>query len=361
MPLWNRFTQGLDTLMGSPQLPQGGVMGEPQVNPQQDARLALASSLLAGSNSGQGFNQIFGKALMAGQAARQQAQQFGQQSRDQQSQEQLRQAQIQQMQRPEQEPMVAVMDPKTGKPVYVPRAQAAGMAPAVDSNSAIPANIQEALWYENATPEQRAFYDKQNGREQAPYFQWVQRLLPDGSTQQGTFNARTGQTSWDEKAVPAGTKPRVDAAGAAIGEAEGSQAGKAPAKASMDYVLNELESQLSQTTQGGIGGVVGKVGSVTDYKDAKRFDNLREQLSTELRTVFRIPGEGTLSDREQAQYGVQLPDRNNPAEVNAKILKDLRERTRLRTETPMGPWRGPGTPISAAAPAGGGWSAEVVE
>jgi hypothetical protein len=95
--LWNRFTQGLDTLMGSPQLPQGGVMGEPQVNPRQDARLALASSLLAGSNSGRGFNEIFGKALMAGQAARQQAQQFGQQSREQQSQEQLRQAQAEQL------------------------------------------------------------------------------------------------------------------------------------------------------------------------------------------------------------------------------------------------------------------------
>jgi hypothetical protein len=72
-------------------------MGEPQVNPQQDARLALASSLLAGSNSGRGFNEIFGKALMAGQAARQQAQQFGQQSREQQSQEQLRQAQAEQL------------------------------------------------------------------------------------------------------------------------------------------------------------------------------------------------------------------------------------------------------------------------
>jgi hypothetical protein len=211
-------------------------------------------------------------------------------------------------------------------------------------------------WYTKATPEERAMFDKLNGREQSPYYQWVQRVLPDGSTQQGTFNARTGQTSWDEKVVPAGTKPMVDARGAAIGGAQGDQAGKAPAKASMDYVLKELEKQLPETTQGGVGGVVGRVGGVFDYKDAQSFDNLREQLSTELRTVFRIPGEGTLSDREQAQYGIQLPDRKNHPDVNSKILKDLRERTRLRTETPLGPWRGPGTPDAS-----GGWSVEVVE
>jgi hypothetical protein len=148
----------------------------------------------------------------------------------------------------------------------------------------------------------------------------------------------------------------VDARGAAIGGAQGDQEAKVPAKASMDYVLKEFEKQLPETTQGGVGGIVGKGGAVFDYKDAARFDNLREQLSTELRTVFRIPGEGTLSDREQAQYGIQLPNRNNPPEVNAAILKDLRERTRLRTETPMGPWRGAGSP-----PPNNGWSVEVVQ
>lgn len=131
----------------------------------------------------------------------------------------------------------------------------------------------------------------------------------------------------------------------AIGEAQAAQAAKAPATASMDYVIDQFDSVgsdgkpagiLNEAMQGGMGGVVGKVGSVFDYGDAKRFDNLREQLSTELRTVYRIPGEGTLSDREQVQYGLQLPDRDNPASVNKLILKDLRARTRLRMQTPIG-------------------------
>lgn len=127
---------------------------------------------------------------------------------------------------------------------------------------------------------------------------------------------------------------RAKTQGGAAGEAAGAQASKAPAAASMDYVMKEFEKELDNTMQGGPLGVKGKAGAVLDYENATRFDNLQQQLSTELRTVYRIPGEGTLSDREQAQYGVQLPSRNNSKRVNKAILDDLRERTRLRLETP---------------------------
>lgn len=339
-------------LFSGPQIPQGGVLGEPQINPQQDARMAMAAQLLAGSGwspQRQSFGQVLGQALMAGQQARQASQQQLDQRRQAQSMEELRQAQIDQMQRPEAEPVVAIMDPATGKPKYVPRSQAAGMAPATNDPAAgVPANVAETQWYLKASPEERAAYDKLNGREQAPYYQWVQRVLPDGSTQQGVFNARSGATQWSEQAVAPGTKPRVDAEGKAIGEAEGGQKAKLPAEASMDYVLGKMEEQLPKTTQGGVGGIAGKAGAVFDYKDASRFDNLREQLSTELRTVYRIPGEGTLSDREQAQYGLQLPSRNNAPEVNKAIIEDLRQRTRLRMTTTIGSqWSG-GVPQGGA-------------
>jgi hypothetical protein len=172
-------------------------------------------------------------------------------------------------------------------------------------------------------------------QDYSPSFQNVTRTRPDGSTEQGTFDTRTGSYSWSGNIVPAGQKARAEATGKAEGEAVGSQAAKTPAQASMEYVLGRFEKQLPKTMQGGIGGVTGKVGSVFDYKDKQSFENLREQLSTEIRTVFRIPGEGTLSDREQQQYGVQLPSTNNHPDVNQQILADIRERTRLRLQTPV--------------------------
>src|SRR6478752_5649019 len=98
--MWGQFNQGAKGLFASPNLPQGGVLGE-SVQPQQDARMALAASLLTGSNSGEGFNAILGKALMAGQAARQQAQQFGVVAREQAGRDQEREAHIAQMQQPQ--------------------------------------------------------------------------------------------------------------------------------------------------------------------------------------------------------------------------------------------------------------------
>jgi hypothetical protein len=157
--------------------------------------------------------------------------------------------------------------------------------------------------------------------------------LPDGSTELGSFDTQTNQYQWTGIVTPPGKKAEADAAGKALGEATGGQSAKKPAQASMDYVLSQFEPMLDQTSQGMIMGPLGKV---FDYTDRKRFDNLKEQLSTELRTVFRIPGEGTLSDREQAQYGMQLPDTSNPPEVNRAILRDIRERVKLRLETPVG-------------------------
>lgn len=170
-------------------------------------------------------------------------------------------------------------------------------------------------------------------QEYTPSFKNVTRTLPDGSTEMGSFDTRTNSYTWSGMIVPAGTKARTDAEAKAVGEAVGGQQAKVPAQKSMDYVLSQFEPILDQSMQGMIAG---PAGGLFDYSDSRRFDNLREQLSTELRTVFRIPGEGTLSDREQAQYGIQLPDRKNPAEVNRAILRDVRERVRLRLESPAG-------------------------
>jgi hypothetical protein len=172
-------------------------------------------------------------------------------------------------------------------------------------------------------------------QEYKPSFRNVQRTLPDGSTQLGSFDTQTNEYSWNGPIVPPGTKARVDAEGKALGEASGGQSTKMPAKASMDYVIGEFRKNLITTPQGGLFGYKGKSGTVIAKADKERFENLREQLSTELRTVFRIPGEGTLSDREQAQYGIQLPSTDYEPANNVKILDDLEQRTALRLQTPV--------------------------
>ena len=118
---------------------------------------------------------------------------------------------------------------------------------------------------------------------------------------------------------------------------------KLNAQRSMEVVLKQFEGDvdesgklipgtgaLGRTPQGGWMGISGKAGSVSNYQQKKRFDNLREQLSTELRTLFRIPGEGALSDKEQAQYGMQLPSTDYDEEINRQILADIRARVQAR-------------------------------
>lgn len=124
--------------------------------------------------------------------------------------------------------------------------------------------------------------------------------------------------------------------GQATGEAAGAQAAKAPVVASFDAALSNMADSVSKAQQGGFLGVKGKAAPAMDKRNADLFNSRIQQLSTELRTIFRIPGEGSLSDSEQAQYGLQLPKLTFDAETNAQILKDLNQRVKLRSQTPIG-------------------------
>lgn len=293
----------------------------------------LALALLANSGyqpTRQTFGQTLGNSML-------QAQQMGQQRDQDALRKQYLEAQIATMNRGPQRKPVIISGPD-GKPIYVAEDEAIGKSPYLTNDGMgdyqpgdyTPESWAKFMQTKDPSVLQRHVTPRQ---EFSPSFQNVTRQMPDGSTQQGTFNTRTGEYNWVGGVVPAGTKARVDAEGKAIGEAVGGQQAKVPAQKSMDYVISQFEPILDQSMQGMFAG---PIGGVFDYGDSRRFDNLREQLSTELRTVFRIPGEGTLSDREQAQYGIQLPDRKNPAEVNRAILRDVRERVRLRLETPDG-------------------------
>lgn len=136
-----------------------------------------------------------------------------------------------------------------------------------------------------------------------------------------------------------------------FGRRSGNKA-KMGATKSMDYVIGQFRGGtdkngkpqpgvLEKATTGGFLGVRGQIGRVLDSQDAFRFNNLKEQMSTELRTLFRIPGEGALSDKEQAQYGLQLPDLRYSKKTNEAILGDIEARTRLRNNLDANPYAQP--------------------
>lgn len=287
--------------------------------------LNFGGSLLAASGPSQqrtSLGQALGGSLL-------QNQQFQQQQQDSQLKQLLMMSQIQKAKQQQQQKFMnvgaggTVIDPATGKVIYSNPAKA----------SEGPANWEEWLKYNALPPDEKKEYLEMKRNQNA-----LQLVDVAGGKQ--IFNkasgALQGVTTAEQEGAGAGAIANAAAIGKATGEATGGQAAKAPAQASMDYIIGEFDKQLPETAQGGPFGVVGKVGGVFNYKDAQRFDNLREQLSTELRTVYRIPGEGTLSDREQAQYGIQLPSRDNHPDVNRAILNDLRQRTNLRLQTPVG-------------------------
>jgi len=121
--------------------------------------------------------------------------------------------------------------------------------------------------------------------------------------------------------------------------------GKMNAQAAAQTIINEFRGSegkpgvIDTTPTGGPLGAVGVLSRVTNTQKVREFENMKESLSAQMRALLRIPGEGALSDREQAQYGLQLPDVSNSPEVNKGILK--------RLETVLG-IRASSTPVSVS-------------
>jgi hypothetical protein len=320
-----------------PQMPQMGQPGQSGIRGLlQDPNFAFA--LLANSR-GQSFGQALGNAgLQSGQ--------MRQQRDDDALRQEYLKAQIASMSRGPVRKPIAVMG-QDGKPIYVDEQDAIGQSP-FSANNGVgayqPGDYTPASWakfmangQKDPSVLERFVAPRQ---ESTRPFQNVERLLPDGSTQRGTFDTRDGSYNWVGDVVAPGVKPRVDAQGRAEGEAAGGQSAKAPALKSFETATQNMRASIGKTNQGMIAG---PLGTILDYGDKKLFESRKQQLSTELRTVFRIPGEGTLSDQEQQQYGFQLPDTSNPPEVNEQIMQDLEKRVADRTTTPITGGSAPGT------------------
>jgi hypothetical protein len=107
-----------------------------------------------------------------------------------------------------------------------------------------------------------------------------------------------------------------------------SLAGKERTLNRVEVIASRIEKQLDKVSTGGFLGVVGSLSRVFDSQDAKLFESYRQQLSGAIRAALRIPGEGALSDFEQRQYGLQLPELGLSKDNNLQILESLKEQVR---------------------------------
>lgn len=128
-------------------------------------------------------------------------------------------------------------------------------------------------------------------------------------------------------------------------------AGREKSVTRVDQVANRITGQLDKVSTGGPLGAFGALSRVFDSQDAKLFESYRQQLSGAIRSALRIPGEGALSDFEQRQYGLQLPELGLSKENNLQIIESLKEQVRAAAGVggaPASPAGGPPAGIPAA-------------
>lgn len=200
-----------------------------------------------------------------------------------------------------------------------------------ERKSGDPSMVAEWKFFQGLSPEEQRQYLRV---KRAPF---ISNVPGAGVIEADQLDPSESRTVVDEGTIQQGQQARAQsqASGQAVGQARGAQAAKAPVEASFDIAAEAVRDAMTRVDTGGPMGVRGAASGLYDYQDAVSFDNAVQQLSTELRTVFRIPGEGTLSDREQEQYNLQLPSRNFDPANNERILKQLEQRMKARVTTPI--------------------------
>lgn len=191
-----------------------------------------------------------------------------------------------------------------------------------------PANVQEWEYYSKLTPDQQQRYLEMRRS---------QKTVDLGGTI-GTIGSGGQIVQQHQKTLPPERQPenvQAEAEAKARGGAVGDLESKAPALDSFRLTKDYMLDSIKKTPTGGVLGTRGMASRGLDYQNVRQFENRKQQLSTELRTVFRIPGEGTLTDQEQAQYGIQLPDIKNDQAINEQILTELEARVNARMRQPQ--------------------------
>ncbi len=301
------------------QQPQGGFMNGLKGllgNPD------LAMALLANSGYSpqkRSFGEILGTSML-------QANQAKQGRADDELMSRYREAQIKQL---EQGPGARTRKPviiagPDGKPIYVDEPDAIGKSPFLASGDGVgdyqPGDYTPASWskfvaggMKDPSTLERYVAPRQ---ETSKPFQNITRTYPDGSTQQGNFDTRTGEFIPAGPVIPAGIKPRVEAAGTAAGKIEGERSVKSPrAYDAFQTGMAGLENAMSQTQTGPI---LGRVPALTASQQIA--EGAEATMAPVLKQLFRDAGEGVFTDKDQELLMKMVPTRkDHPEARKAKI------------------------------------------
>lgn len=294
----------------------GGLLGEDEKKAaQRQALMAMASQLMSASGPSStrvSFGQALGPALMAGQQA------YGQAGQDA-LQAMLLKAKMQP--KKERARPTAVLGPN-GQPIFVDEQDAIGkqpyMKPGSEHGAYQPGDYTPESWAKFLKAKDPAVLERYSTPRQefSPSFQNVTRTLPDGGTQQGTFNTRTGEYSWAGQVVPPGQKARVEAAGRTQGEIAGTREAKSPiAYATYQAGIKSLEQAMSGTNTGPLAG---RIPAMTANQQIA--EGAEATMAPVLKQLFRDSGEGTFTDADQAMLMKMVPGRtDHPEARKAKI------------------------------------------
>jgi hypothetical protein len=273
----------------------------------------LALALLANSSGPQrqSFGSIFGQSMM-------QADQMKQGREDDAFKRQYMQAQMAAMGgKP-----LAVLGPD-GKPQYVSERDAIGQQPFLQGSGNGVGNIQPGDY----TPASLAKYLKSGNvgdlvryesprQETSRPFQNITRTYPDGSTQQGNFDTRTGDFTPTGPLLPPGIKPQADAAGNARGKVQGDLEAKGPrAYEQFKIGIQRLDESMEATSTG---PVMGRLPAFTAAQQTA--EGSEAIMAPILKQLFRESGEGTFTEGDQELLLRMVPNRTDRPEARqAKI------------------------------------------
>jgi hypothetical protein len=255
---------------------------------------------------------------------------------------------------PEEARMAAVLGPDYAKQIMQQRVQrptslqqnliAAGLKPGTPEFQQ--AMMTAALGGDQPAGVQEFLFNQKNP-EYMKFRQRMASLSPEAQAAAAYGKAFQSETGRAE----GGYASRASAAETARVIQEGAEAGrgdarsrqerqeKMPVLGAVNYLAQQFLGDPTTNTPGAIdklysGGFMGaksKIAPVVDRQDRDNFESLQKQLSTQLRAIFRIPGEGTLSDREQADNNLMLPSVQYDPSTNKTIMKNLLEIINIRT------------------------------
>jgi hypothetical protein len=298
-----------------------GIMSEPTRTPQQDARLAFASQLLAGSGGNSGnFGEIMGKALLASRQARLETQQLQARQAAIQQEGQQRQQQLDQANRPPEDPSeIRTLRLLQRDPELMKLYQSMNM-----QKESTPASIQEWQFFQTLPPEGQAQYLNMKRQPAAPQLTLVNGVptLVDRVNQ-----TQTPLSTIQGESAAQGTLAEGKAVGQARGESLGGLEKKAIGAENVISKLSLADALVDIATGSTTGAAADSVAAFFGFAlDGRKATAQLKILQADL--MASMPRmEGPQSDRDVQLYKEatgELGDPTIPREQKKAALTTIR-------------------------------------